>query len=193
MPSSARHGPVIAVAVALAMPSTGRAAPAADAIEETETTVHVHLEATGRGRALELFEVTEETLSGGMGSGGLSFRRKCGQPCDLHVTARAEYFVASGRNTESKKFTIDAHGDRVIVRARPGSRAAGIVGEVLIGVGALLIVSGAGLLIAGKMLPRQSFVPAGGGMIGGGLGALVIGIPLGILVGHVRIRSVTRG
>jgi len=172
--------------------ATPPASPSDTAAPAPPATVHVHVEAVRPGRSLELFEVTEETLGRGMGSGDVRFRRVCPQPCDIAVPASAEYFLASGKNTQSRKFTIDGHGDRVLVRARPGSRAAGIVGEVLIAVGAMLIVSGTGMIVAGELLDRRKFVLAGAGMLGGGLGGLAIGIPLELVAGHVRVRHVGR-
>lgn len=156
-------------------------APTAD-----ETSVYVHLEAVRSGHALELFEVTEETGT------GTSYRRACGEPCDVAVPARAQYFVSSGKNTESRKFAVDQHGDRVLVRVVPGSRAAGIAGEVLTAIGALMLVTGAGLLVAGKVLDRHHMFVAGGGVLGGGLGGLAIGIPVQLIAGHARVREVVR-
>jgi hypothetical protein len=151
---------------------------------EKEPGIYVHLEAVRQGHALELFEVTEETGT------GTSYRRRCGEPCDLEVPAHAQYFVSSGKNTESRKFAVDGHGDRVLVRVVPGSRAAGIAGEVITAVGALLLVSGVGLMVAGKLLDRHKLLVAGGGMLGGGLGGLAIGIPLELVAGHARVREI---
>lgn len=193
-----RGGLALAIATALSWPRPATAtepvvpAGTATTAAAAEATVHVHLEPTHRGRALELFEITGETTARGMGRGDVSFRRACGQPCDLHVPARAEYFVASGRNTESREFTLDAHGDRVLVRARPGSRAAGIIGEVLTVAGALLVVGGVGMLVAGEVLDRRRLTLAGAGMLGGGVGGLAIGIPVELVLGHARVRSVAR-
>lgn len=151
-----------------------------------ETSVYVHLEAVRSGHALELFEVTEETGT------GTSYRRACGEPCDVAVPARAQYFVTSGKNTESRKFAVDQHGDRVTVRVVPGSRAAGIAGEVITAIGALMLVTGVGLLVAGKVLDRHRMFVAGGGVLGGGLGGLAIGIPVQMIAGHARVREIVR-
>ncbi|HWB76266.1 MAG TPA: hypothetical protein VG755_14950 [Nannocystaceae bacterium] len=173
--------PVVTPAPAPAPTNAPTPPPTAD-----ERSVYVHLEAVRSGHALELFEVTEETGT------GTNYRRACGEPCDVAVPARAQYFITSGKNTESRKFAVDQHGDRVTVRVVPGSRAAGIAGEVITAIGALMLVTGVGLLVAGKVLDRHRMFVAGGGVLGGGLGGLAIGIPVEMVAGHARVREVVR-
>src|SRR5579883_294240 len=168
----------------LASPPEGAAAP-------IENRIRVHLD-TDDGRA-SLYRLSGTWLGYGFVlRGGVlwprdNLVRECGAPCDTSVDATATYRIVGAGVTPSAPFTLSAGAPEARLRVHAGSATMRFAGFVITLLGAPFVALGGSFAIIGGTMSQPSaraaetasgFQTAGYAMLGAGLGALAIGIPL---------------
>lgn len=157
----------------------------------TQTVVKLN-DTKNRGRSLTLNRVVSDVVASGSGGSvsGVAYKKVCEGSCDvaIHLEPGDEFFITSRATFSSRRFSIPRGGTKV-VDVRSGVPVLGITGLTLLAGGLGLAVLGGVFLGMGS---ENNSTAANGAMLGGGLAATAIGIPM-FIFGRHKVEMVRAG
>lgn len=134
--------------------------------------------------------ILEQQVAGGRWAGG-EWRDVCQAPCDMSLPTNTMYRVGGPGVRSSRPFSIEGRDGKAVLEVHGASSGAFVGGIVLISLGPLAIIVGAGVALAGAFENSVSCSGiystcssnSGDGLVAGGLVTMGIGLAATIIGG----------